>query len=93
MTIPLSQLVRELQPRNTVLLFGSGSSIPSGAPSVAELVDRISKTFGIAPNGYKLDEIAGIAEAKVGRKPDASMWSPRPHLSRGCSIGSPSCGP
>ncbi|WP_028579400.1 SIR2 family protein [Desulfogranum japonicum] len=68
MSIPLDNMVNRIEPNNTVLFFGSGSSIPSGAPSVERLIDHISEKFNIEKNGYTLSEISSIAENKYGRK-------------------------
>ncbi len=67
MPISLQNLVDTLEPERTVLFFGAGSSIPSGAPSASELISRISSAFGIAQNGYQLSEIASLAEMKNSR--------------------------
>jgi len=68
MPISLQDLANDLVPQNTVLLFGSGSSIPSGAPSVATLIERLSRDFDVEANGYSLSEIASLCEAKKGRR-------------------------
>ncbi|MET0075881.1 MAG: SIR2 family protein [Candidatus Thiodiazotropha lotti] len=67
MSISLSALVEEIVPENTILFFGSGSSIPSGAPSVSKLIDRIGKKFKIDANSYSLTEITSIAEEQRSR--------------------------
>jgi hypothetical protein len=56
MSIPLNQLTSQLESRNTMLLFGAGSSIPSGAPSSAMLIEHYSKEFQIQADGYSLSE-------------------------------------
>lgn len=66
--IEISELISEIQPENTVLLFGSGSSIPSGAPSSNDLIQKISESFSIDSEDLDLREISTIAEAKKGRK-------------------------
>lgn len=45
MTTTIEQLVNELVPKRTALLLGSGSSIPSGAPSADKLgrVDEMTQ--------------------------------------------------
>ncbi|MGJ7038881.1 hypothetical protein J2Y63_002136 [Shinella sp. BE166] len=68
MPMKLEDLAKEINPRNTVLLFGSGSSIPSGAPSVFTLIDKFSKAFGVEANGYNLSEMASLCEAKKSRR-------------------------
>jgi hypothetical protein len=68
MPIRLDDFAKGLNPKNTVLLFGAGSSLPSGAPSVSTLIDHFSKTFGVAANGYSLSEMASLCEAKANRR-------------------------
>ncbi|MGV2976483.1 SIR2 family protein [Roseibium alexandrii] len=64
MPIPLTQLAGDIDPSNTVLFFGSGSSIPSKAPSVDQIIKCIASDFGLGSTDYSLAEISGIAEAK-----------------------------
>ncbi|MCE5333490.1 MAG: SIR2 family protein [Desulfobacteraceae bacterium] len=68
MSIPLSNMIARIEPHQTVLFFGSGSSLPSGAPSVDKIISHLSKTFQIDSNGYTLSEIASLAEEKGGRR-------------------------
>jgi len=68
MSIPLSNMISRIEPHETVLFFGAGSSLPSGAPSVEKIISKISETFEIESNSYALSEISSIAEAKSGRK-------------------------
>jgi len=63
MPITLQTLVDEIEPTKTVLLFGSGSSLPSGAPSVSELIDTFSKAHNITGD-FSLSELTGIIESK-----------------------------
>lgn len=67
MTTTIEQLVNELVPRRTVLLLGSGSSIPSGAPSADKLASHFSAAFTLPAEGYRLSELASLAEAKTNR--------------------------
>ncbi|AVU77714.1 SIR2 family protein [Pseudomonas rhizophila] len=68
MSIPLAELARRIKPENTVLFFGAGSSLPSGAPSVKLLIDRLSERFDIDSYGYSLSEVASLAEQKDCRR-------------------------
>lgn len=68
MAIRLDDLAKRLDPRNTVLLFGAGSSMPSGAPSVRKLIEHFSNTFGVPSDGYSLSEMASLCEAKANRR-------------------------
>lgn len=68
MSTPMSELVKRLHPENTVLFFGAGSSIPSGAPSVAKIIERFSGNFDIESDGYSLSEMASIIEQTRSRR-------------------------
>ena len=65
--ISLDSLAGALKPENTVLLFGAGSSIPSGAPSSGKLVETLSTAFKIDANDLDLREISTIVETRHGR--------------------------
>lgn len=67
MSISLSTMIEGVDPSNTILFFGSGSSIPSGAPSVKKIIERIAGNFNIEPDGFLLSEIASIAETQRSR--------------------------
>ncbi len=62
MPIPMDRLVANLEPERAVLFFGSGSSLPSSAPSVVQLQSHFEKTFGVSAAGYTLAEQTGIIE-------------------------------
>jgi len=68
MTLELSTLIRRTNPTNTILIFGAGSSIPSGAPSTPVLISSLGEKFKI-DNAAKLSltEISTIIEAKYSR--------------------------
>lgn len=68
MPISLQELVDEISPERTILIFGAGASIPSDAPSVKQLVDKIATVFNIESDGLTLSEIAGLAERKRNRR-------------------------
>lgn len=65
MIITLQQLVEKIRPERTVLFFGAGASVPSGAPSVNTLVDRMAKAFGVDANGMTLCDLASYIELKT----------------------------
>jgi hypothetical protein len=67
MSITLSELVNRISPIKTVLFFGAGSSLPSGAPSVDKIVTVVSNLHKIDPDGFSLSEITSIAEHKSSR--------------------------
>lgn len=68
MSISLADLTKRITPRNTVLFFGAGSSLPSGAPSVKKLIDIFSSSFNLSSSEYSLSEIASLIEQKTSRK-------------------------
>ena len=65
MPVDLPTLTRNIEPERTVLLFGAGSSIPSGAPSVRQLQEHFARIFGVAASDYTLAEQAGIIENRT----------------------------
>lgn len=67
MPITLEDLAKQLVPKKSVLLFGAGSSIPSGAPRVSKLLDELSSKFGVALSDYSLSEMASFCEARADR--------------------------
>lgn len=68
MPIELSRLASEIDPTQTILFFGAGASIPSGAPSVEKLIKVLEGTLGESCDGYSLREFTGILEEKYTRK-------------------------
>ncbi len=68
MSILLSEMISRLDTSKTVLFFGSGSSIPSGAPSVQKMIEVVADTFKINANEFSLSEITSIAEHKLSRR-------------------------
>ncbi len=67
MSIKLSDMIEGIDPSNTVLFFGAGSSIPSGAPSVTKISESISQKFNIDSTGYDLAELTSLVEQKKSR--------------------------
>lgn len=67
MSTPLAELVKRIKPENTVLFFGAGSSIPSGAPSVDKVKQCFSRSLNIDPQDYSLSEFASIYEQTYSR--------------------------
>ncbi len=68
MSIPLAEAAKIILPSNTVLLFGAGASIPSGAPSVQTLINHLASSFSIEGEDYSLSEIASIVEDGHSRR-------------------------
>lgn len=62
MPIQMDRLVGGIDPERTVLFFGSGSSLPSGAPTGTQLQAHFEKVFGVRASGYTLAEQTGIIE-------------------------------
>lgn len=67
MVIDVERLARDLNPEQTVLFFGAGSSIPSGSPSAQELTNSIAAKFAVDPQGFTLAEVAELAELSADR--------------------------
>lgn len=68
MTIDIQVLTRSLVPEKTVLIFGSGSSVPSGAPTGVELSKQIAQKFDISDaEDLSLSDLSTIAEIKTDR--------------------------
>ena len=64
MPIDIATLTRAIEPERTILLFGAGSSLPSGAPSVSDLQAHFAKSFDVPVGDYSLAEQTGIIEAR-----------------------------
>jgi GTPase SAR1 family protein len=67
MPITIEQLIEEINPEETVLFFGAGSSMPSFAPSGAKLTSILANKFSL-PNDYSLRELSSLIEHKRSRK-------------------------
>lgn len=68
MTISINSLVSEIVPSNTVLVFGAGASLPSGAPSVWNLCEHLAPLIGEEPGTYSFAELCSLFEFKKSRK-------------------------
>lgn len=68
MPIALQELVDEIRPDQTVVILGAGASMPSGAPSAADLIATIAESFKIDAEGLNLREISGLAENRRNRR-------------------------
>jgi hypothetical protein len=70
MPITLDDLKRRIDPGRTVLLLGAGASVPSGAPSGAELAKRLWKAIAQSePQSDDLIETASILVRRYTRLP------------------------
>ncbi len=69
MTIDLTVLLRRTDHSKTILLFGAGSSIPSGGPSSQALVAQLAEKFAIdISQPLTLSDLATIVEARHTRR-------------------------
>lgn len=69
MTIDLSILCRQLEPQNTTLVLGAGASIPSGAPSGAQLARDIEDEFQVGQSlNFNLADICTLVERRRDRR-------------------------
>ncbi|ULA61509.1 MAG: SIR22 domain-containing protein [Nitrospira sp.] len=68
MPVEIARLVDTITPEKTVILFGSGSSVPSGLPNASELADHLAKMIGLSSDDYSLSEIAGLVEQRTTRR-------------------------
>lgn len=68
MSISLSELAKRINPEKTVLFFGAGSSIQSGAPSVSKIIERFTQNHHFESEEYSLSELASLIEQKNSRK-------------------------
>lgn len=65
--INISEFTKTLNPKNTVILFGAGASIPSGAPSSSQIKKDLCSKFNIDEKNYSLSEVASFTERAAGR--------------------------
>lgn len=65
MTTQLSTFVKDIQPESTILFFGAGSSLPSHAPSVSEIIAHLSRAFGQPSEGFTLAELSELIDQKT----------------------------
>lgn len=68
MPYSIQDLIKAIDPTKTVLFFGAGSSIPSGAPSAINLAQAIRLKFGVENETLGLADVASLAEKKASRK-------------------------
>jgi hypothetical protein len=65
MPTSLNDFVAQLVPESTILLFGAGSSIPSGAPGVEQIKAMLAEKFKQESAGFSLAEMADLVEQKT----------------------------
>lgn len=68
MPIEISRLVSDLTPERCVLFFGAGASMPSGAPSVGDVISALAKRFKIEADGLSLREISTLIEKSLSNR-------------------------
>lgn len=68
MPISLEALVSQIDPSNSVLLFGAGASLPSGAPSVSHLNEKLASAISREPGSFSFSELCSLVELKHDRK-------------------------
>lgn len=68
MVVSIEFLAKNIVPENTVLLFGAGASIPSGAPSVAAIMADLSAALGTPADGFSFAEYCSLFEMSKGRR-------------------------
>lgn len=67
MPVTMEEFISQVNPEKTVLLLGAGASIPSGAPSVGDLIEYYSEKYNLDPS-LGLSEITFLAEKKSSRR-------------------------
>ena len=65
MPVTVEEVIKNLDPTKTILLFGAGSSIPSNAPSVQDLQKHFEATFNVSADQYGLAEQTSIIEVRT----------------------------
>ncbi|WP_420860332.1 SIR2 family protein [Algirhabdus cladophorae] len=68
MVISVNTLVSNILPSQTVLLFGAGASLPSGAPSVGKLINDLDALLTEDTTGFSFAEVCSLVELKKSRK-------------------------
>jgi NAD-dependent SIR2 family protein deacetylase len=74
MPITLDDLKSRIDPRHTVLLLGAGASVPSGAPTGADLAKRLWKE--VAKSEPQSEDLIETASILVRRYASASALEP-----------------
>ncbi|WP_249030795.1 SIR2 family protein [Roseinatronobacter thiooxidans] len=63
----MEDFICQVNPEKTVLLFGAGASVPSGAPGVKDLITHYAEKYGL-DSSLSLSEITFLAEKKASRR-------------------------
>lgn len=67
MPVSMEDFVNRVNPEKTVLLLGAGASIPSGAPSVNDLIKHYAEKYDL-DSSLTLSEITFLAGKKTSRR-------------------------
>ena len=67
MIVEIASLIGKIEPSKTVLILGSGSSIPSGGKSGNQLAEILAERFNLSGCGYSLTEVSQIISDRDGR--------------------------
>jgi hypothetical protein len=59
----MEDFIYQVNPDKTVLLFGSGASVPSGAPGVKDLIMHYAEKYDL-DSSLSLSEITFLAEKR-----------------------------
>jgi SIR2-like domain len=62
--VTLQELIQNLVPEQTILLFGAGSSLPSNAPTPKAIIDHLATKFSVPATGFNLSEYAELVEQR-----------------------------
>ena len=68
MTVELAHFLERIEPSRTVLLFGAGSSVPSGAPTAEQLRRHLADKFSLPTDGFTFSELASLIEQETSRR-------------------------
>jgi hypothetical protein len=70
MTLSIDDLLHRLDPTRTSLLLGAGAAVPSGAPTGAQLAQKLWRVVANSDSqSDDLIETSGILERRFGRRP------------------------
>lgn len=65
MPTKIEDFVQTVEPESTDLLFGAGSYLSSGAPSVRDIIATLLAKFKVPSEGFNLSEVADLIEQKT----------------------------
>lgn len=68
MPLNIDVFTSQIKPESMVLFFGSGATVPSGAPSVERMIGGMGQKFGIDSSDLSLREISTLVERNVSNR-------------------------